>query len=311
MNLQATAIGLPLWRGLAGDRRRGRVHSVFRRTVNVLCDDTTWLSIHPESVPMHPYAVRVEASEAGHIGIPASGKAFLGASRAELVTVGTDCVRFEGRSLSIDLDAARVWDAGLRPFGTGLDAGRMLSTLKDVIGPGPAVSPFLASMLGRPQADGDAWTAALYAAATGIIARVKTGLKAGSVETLRSGLRQAIGLGPGLTPSGDDFITGLLGALHCFGAPEALRESVAASVRPLLGRTSLPSAMMVEAAGRGLYPEALVGLLVSLGHAPAADLSGAMGMLISTGAASGEDMLAGIMTYLESAAPGSHAHATH
>jgi hypothetical protein len=310
MKLVAAAIGLPLKRHLASGPRHGRVHSVFRRSVNIICDDATWLSVHPAAVGMHPYAVRLESVGPNLSGYAGVGEVLLGASCREPVTAGPENIRFDRRSISIDLSNARAWDARVRPSDRGLDAGLVITQLRDLMRGRPVVSPFLKASLGVNGHRGDAWTAALNGLAAGIVRRVRGGLREGSVRDLRAGLAAAVGLGGGLTPSGDDFLTGLLGGLYCLGGREALREAVRAAVGPLLGRTSLESARMVEAAGRGLFPEALGDLLVSLGRGPAARRGKALEKLIRTGSGSGEDMLAGVLTCLEYIA-GSNWYATH
>lgn len=60
-----------------------------------------------------------------------------------------------------------------------------------------------------------------------------------------------IGLGPGLTPSGDDFISGVMIALHCLGRPD-LRQSLWIQVRHgAMDATTPISFAHLEAASRG------------------------------------------------------------
>jgi hypothetical protein len=98
---------------------------------------------------------------------------------------------------------------------------------------------------------------------------------------------QLIGLGPGLTPSGDDYLGGVLVALRWLERG-AQAESLWRWLEPRLpGRTSAISVAHLEAAARGQVHEALHDVL-SAWHAP--DLA----RLDAVGHTSGWDALAGI-----------------
>ena len=110
--------------------------------------------------------------------------------------------------------------------------------------------------------------------------------------------RKLIGLGPGLTPSGDDFIGGLLIAMHAIGKPgqagrlwSAISEDARASTNPIslallaaaakgLGNASLHSTICAILAGANPRPH--VERLSSLGHSSGWDaLAGAVAALNS------------------------------
>ena len=102
-----------------------------------------------------------------------------------------------------------------------------------------------------------------------------------------------IGLGPGLTPSGDDYLGGVLVALHQFRRkPQA--QSLWRWLKPRLGRTSDISAAHLEAAAAGEGHEALHRCIAELcTRAPRWDE--ALGALDSVGHCSGWDSLAGVV----------------
>ena len=106
-----------------------------------------------------------------------------------------------------------------------------------------------------------------------------------------------IGLGPGLTPAGDDFVGGALIALRASGKA-GLADRVAAWALPLAeSRTSRISRTHLACAAAGEGHEALHGLLAALndGDAP---ISRAMAALERIGHSSGRDSAAGALLCL-------------
>lgn len=102
-----------------------------------------------------------------------------------------------------------------------------------------------------------------------------------------------IGLGPGLTPSGDDYLGGVLVALHQLGRkPQA--QSLWRWLKPRLSRTSDISAAHLAAAATGEGHEALHRCIEALCTA-APDWPSALAELDSVGHTSGWDSLAGVV----------------
>ena len=102
-----------------------------------------------------------------------------------------------------------------------------------------------------------------------------------------------IGLGPGLTPSGDDYLGGVLIALQQLGrAPQA--QSLWRWLQPRLAATSEISAAHLEAAAAGEGHEALHRCMEAL-CTLAPDWDGALAALDRVGHCSGWDSLAGMV----------------
>jgi hypothetical protein len=107
-----------------------------------------------------------------------------------------------------------------------------------------------------------------------------------------------IGLGPGLTPSGDDYLGGMLVGLRAFGRAR-LAERLWHWLAPRLnGRTSAISAAHLAAAAEGEAHEALHDCLETLLGAERADWSGPLARLAALGHCSGWDGLAGVLAAL-------------
>jgi hypothetical protein len=114
-------------------------------------------------------------------------------------------------------------------------------------------------------------------------------------NTLGAETAQLIGLGPGLTPSGDDYLGGVLLALRWLGRGTQA-DSLWRWLEPRLAAgTSAISAAHLAAAAGGEAHEALHEVLRDLSAWEAPDLLPALSRLDSVGHTSGWDALAGIV----------------
>jgi hypothetical protein len=121
-------------------------------------------------------------------------------------------------------------------------------------------------------------------------------------------LSELVGFGPGLTPSGDDFLLGLLGADRLFGSAAGGRcdarfmREVRCHLPALLrsaGSTTTQSCLMLEAALMGHFPAPVSRLLASLERRDEEEIRESVARLRKIGASSGEDILAGIIFWLD------------
>jgi Protein of unknown function (DUF2877) len=117
--------------------------------------------------------------------------------------------------------------------------------------------------------------------------------------------RQLIGLGPGLTPSGDDFLVGCLRGLWLIhrtvpGAGQTLDHLHAALLADLDGRTSRVGAEFIRYALEGIFAEVLDQVALAL-LAPSHPqvVRSAVSHLLAQGETSGTDAMLGLLTCLE------------
>jgi hypothetical protein len=89
----------------------------------------------------------------------------------------------------------------------------------------------------------------------------------GDEAMLESAARALVGLGPGLTPAGDDWLAGWLLGLRLAGAHAAERAG-AITVRVAVGRTTLLSQAYLECAAAGEVDAGWLGLLNALAEEP-------------------------------------------
>lgn len=126
-------------------------------------------------------------------------------------------------------------------------------------------------------------------------ATVRSADRAGAARAARP----LLGLGPGLTPSGDDLLIGLEAALRTLGHPAA--GFLARALGDVDDRTTVVSATLLRHAARGEFTERIGTVLaLLLGEAEDA-VPEAIARCIAWGATSGSDTLRGILEGLDGA----------
>jgi Protein of unknown function (DUF2877) len=131
---------------------------------------------------------------------------------------------------------------------------------------------------------------------------VRHALLTADLQAFEAAALRVLGLGPGLTPSGDDFLGALLFTLRHAPVP-AWRGRMAAVHAGLLAAaataTNPISAALLQDLMRGRSYRALHELLQALQGGHAADVQHAAQALLGVGASSGADMLAGVLLALQ------------
>jgi Protein of unknown function (DUF2877) len=120
-------------------------------------------------------------------------------------------------------------------------------------------------------------------------------------------VRDLVGLGPGLTPSGDDVLVGALALLdaraECDAVAGAMRASLARAIRGLPpGLTSPLSHCFLRVAASGHVGE---GLHAAVSSCVTGDVDATIAAVRDIGHSSGWDMMAGMVTALDAVARGS------
>lgn len=257
-----------------GECRTGRVHSVYRRAVNLALGDGRLVTLSPVEDGRGPFSFHL----AGSVLPP-------GLAPGEPVLVTGTLLRV-GR-----------WQAALPP-----EAGYVLP--RGVLYPVPRDYGRAAARLEarlereRPRVDSDpVW------AMTGTrIRRLCADLAEGFCRKDRPGIvtvgRALLGLGQGLTPSGDDVLTGLFALLGMAGSPfEGADRLLGQVIRGQREQTTDVSWQMLSAAAGGCYKQALVDCAQALAaEGPEADAF--TDRVLDIGHSSGRDMLLGCLTAL-------------
>jgi hypothetical protein len=132
------------------------------------------------------------------------------------------------------------------------------------------------------------------------IAALPDAILLGDAEAMGRQTHGLLGLGPGLTPSGDDVLCGLLSGLSVLGERAPVHIPRCASTRMALARAALAAADRTTAlsrtllrwAAQGVAAEPLLAVLSTLGSD--GSLEG-LDALLATGHSSGSDMLTGAL----------------
>ena len=288
----AFGAGLPGARDRAADW--GSVTAVFRHSCHVLGTDGRVTCIVDRRLGKGPVNVCVDIPEdvaVEDLGIEAG---------TPLRRSGDDLHLGDG--IVLDLSGGELWTPPpIGPRTCTTEVRRRARTLSAALGPsipGEGLAPMvpLAEHVAR------GWTAA-PGPATPVTAlalprardlvRGLVSIDARLVETSAAGL---IGLGPGLTPSGDDFLAGLMVAMSAY-RPEAagcaLRDSV---LRLAPDRTTALSATLLAHAADGTGSESMHRLLAALlGTGDQPDPEGLARLMADGGRTSGWDALAGLL----------------
>lgn len=218
-------------------------------------------------------------------------------------------LRFDAPGICVALDLRNPWeppppDRPASPPAERLDrltslAGEIL-TARSASGIPALLVPLMTNATtGEGDIHGSGpWTAAEH---------IQAGLQRGEVAGVVRGAEGFLGLGPGLTPSGDDLIIGLLLALHRWEMPGwgAARRSTLNRqvVEAAYARTSTISANLIECAAAGGADERLLHAIDHLwtGYPSRAE---ALAGLHDWGASSGADALTGMAIALTMPADG-------
>jgi hypothetical protein len=275
MRLAAIRAGL----GVAGPSFDGTVHSVFARAVNLAVGDRLTALVAAE-LGNFPRAYLVDAAPdfdfARHL------------APGDPVACRGGILRVAGRELSVDLAHAAPWRAGLGQLAIDKSDRAIARTLETVA---------------RRLAAHDHGVAFSRLAADRIAALAHATSRL-DVDGASEGATRLIGFGPGLTPSGDDYLVGFLAGLWSVASADAafhaFRLSFARRIVEAARGTNEISQVFLEAAAEGEVSERLATLAAAIARAePDAQLAAACDAALDVGASSGADGVAGLIAALD------------
>jgi len=241
--------------------RRPHILHVFDHACNLINERREVLCLVPPQIGCGPFNLVIEAGTLFSAHLDVQSRIFIHADQLDL------------DDLTIGIRSARPWSSS--PNWRLLHGKRreMLDQLTSL--PIPDSLPLLPNRL---------------------ISDFALALAAADISSALAMTRQLAGLGPGLTPAGDDFILGAVLAawiVHPPGVGRALAEEIANSAAPLT--TSL-SAAWLRSAGRGeagiLWHE-FFDTLISMDKVQIQEAAGA---ILAMGETSGADALAGFFS---------------
>ncbi len=253
----ATVAADVLARGIAFPARaEGRLWSRHRSALNIIVEDSRELVsvvARPDGMTTSSVLVRVTSG-------PCDLRELVVADRCD-VSIRPARLCF-GSDLRIELAPSSPvsrYDGRIEPA-TGMDVASVVDAvvadLVDAIcatAPGRGLAP-IARLLREPDSGRAADTTA---ASTCFVNEARRVLAPPPGIPCAGAIDRLVGLGEGLTPSGDDFVVGALAAWSLAGAPpipDITRARIVAST----DETTLPGATVVRQAVRGRYPAYLI-----------------------------------------------------
>lgn len=249
----------------------GTIHSVFTSVVNVAASHGLW-SLAARQVPPGPRTVRLALAD------------FHGLALATGTPVALTGSSLRVGSAHVELAGASNWEqAEIR---------------------GPVLPHRLASCaeeLARHGVPGgalpgpDPFSQAVAARIVEGLDRIATAIGTHDAAALRVAIRGLIGLGTGLTPAGDDVLTGLAFAAAQLGGPlTAVPAAVMAAAVPGSSHDISLTALRQACAGRAVQPLSDL-LAVLCGQSRPEQLPHAVAALLAIGHTSGTDLAHGLI----------------
>ena len=288
-------IGFDAARALTGGGT-GRVAAVFARAI-YLRTPRGWACAGPPGLGGGPLNLLCDLPDA-------MDWAARGLRPGAAISIGEKAIDL-GRGLVLALDGARVWQPAPSGPWSQESLGKGLRAL-DRLTAGALPTAGLATFL-RPDAVAASAEARKAAPNVAILYAWLRGTPESNASPSHSVLEAAtrlLGLGPGLTPSGDDFLGGLLIALRLLNRG-ALSARLWTGLEAAAARRSLDlSVAHLSAAAAGQGSAALHAALNALVTGRADDLPTELERIEEIGHTSGWDALAGAVTALRSVTEG-------
>jgi len=202
---------------------------------------------------------------------------------------------------SLDLQTAALWDAQVN-WPPSAPEPRRVDIVRDVVRRAPWRSLFADAI---PSAQ---FSVSMQRRGHEGARALSVGLHTGDMTQVERGVHLLAGLGPGLTPAGDDFLLGVLAGLWMLLANHSIHGS-AQSLCVRIGaiaaaRTTRLSANWLRHAANGEFGQPWHDLARALRSADAPAVESAAQRILAVGATSGADALWGFVTAAEPMADG-------
>jgi Protein of unknown function (DUF2877) len=301
LTLEAIDYSRPIQPLFAQATRAGFIHSIFPKALNIVVDDSLFVLLSAE-VSRMPNSARLPACIMEQL--------YAKLSPGAVVCVGNGTLSIPILDLFLHLPDTVGWEPvpvisahGWRHVTVTRHAHLLawhLAKRTRQDGLAPLVKPLLLHQETRETP--------LAKIALPLLRLLLQASRQRDLATVEKAARGLAGLGPGLTPSGDDTLGGFMGVMVLAGsqsgmdreANKQLVEVIASSARP---RTTLLSATLLAHAARGEVAEHVGELLMALTlpEEETATVLQAAERVLAYGACSGGDTLLGLLLGLQTA----------
>jgi hypothetical protein len=274
----------------------GRVHSVFRRVINLRLADGELLTLYAGDDDRQPPGVISFAP-------PADFDFSEHVAHNSAIAFRGGILRIAGTGISIDLRQARRTAASVKdtaqPLSNGatIDFSASWHVAWETLTHATGSAGLVIALQGRCPVG--AFDAALAARAKQSVPRLLDAARSNDIEAALKAAKQLVGAGPGLTPSGDDFLAGFLVGART-GAQAKTQRAFLDRLGGELSNQSDPigdiagAYLIHAAAGRATRPMTKLAMLISQGGR-AADIKAATITALHVGHSSGADGTFGLL----------------
>jgi hypothetical protein len=283
--LGARSADARLLRRLEAGRLHGRVHSLFDRVANIEDSAGDLFTLAGRGLDNAPATIVVDLESFEAVGLAVDDRVIASGRTLKL-----------GRAIEIRLAACAAWDARLPayPRNCAQLPARLCEarTVLECHGRG-------GGMVARREVQGE-FARAIETALAQRSSRLLEALARADFASACAHAASMIGLGPGLTPSGDDFLLGLFAVLNIPDSPCNGWLGGGAEVVARAGQaTNAISLAALTHAARGHVRESVLDLIECLLLGPTDDVAASMRRVLAIGSTSGADIACGLLAGLE------------
>lgn len=273
----------------AGAHWRGRVHSVFQHVINIEGASGELFTLAARDIDDAPNTMVVDMADFSNTGV----------TMCQQVVATAGVMRIDS-ALEVHFDNAKGWQGTLPVY--DMASGRLggnLDALVQFLQREDALAGMLRSTpLGNDDglAEGTDFDHAVSRMLSSTTSRLRDAILRQDVFDVCAQARLLMGLGPGLTPSGDDFLVGLFAVLHVkqsplFGLGTLCLEMVAGAEHT----TNAISYAALSKAATGRVRACMAELIQQLLHGEADAWTAPLRRVLAIGSTSGSDIVAGIV----------------
>ena len=289
MSIAARSIGSRV----ASHPVRGSVHSVYRQACNIELGDGTLLTLLAQELGNLPHGIRCALPD------PADFQLWL---RPGLVAAADGVwLHIPQAGVAVDLVGAERWHGKLDACALDPHAGptvRAMLTVRLLLRE-QALRGGFAPLVLDDAAPGSPLERAMQRRLMQTLPELgRASMSLDSALAVKA-LEQLAGLGPGLTPSGDDFIVGYLAALHSRCSREPLLRpflhGLVAALTRLAAAANVISRQFIFNALEGEFSEWLAELVAAIALHDAVRLRESVARVVRIGHSSGADSLVGLL----------------
>lgn len=266
---------------------QGVVHSVFEKACNIKLENNKLITLVTSGLANLPSSIKLDVGDAcSFMHIPVWPDMEVRMNSKELV--------FKRVPLSIGLEGAKVWDAYPKFIKSNLSQDtvrRNLNRVREITlnyGSRDGLAPILDMKYANR----------LVSFVLPYMESLNRALKQQDDSLIREISGKLIGFGPGLTPSADDLLLGVMASLfylgNYFGYSLSRIEKLTHSlIYGIKGRTTAISQAMLQNGANGLFHESLRNLMLAVTSRE--EVGEECFELLKTGETSGSDCAAGVV----------------